>query len=366
MAKPEWVVLEKEWPTTINQSTDISSLVRGECRDLDMVSFETDGILQHASAPVPSPQFVVKEFVPAGTTNPTPDQIESVYKFGRLWRISEVKNWLVEYTDFRQSDDTSAFVTVGFLDFSEDGQTEVRMIIPGDDRWFVLKQGSGYVVENATGSSDSFKKSTAYYGIGCSNPGLLYSNAFMAGSIATAWDGGGEFDGNRHFLWDGKNGQLELSRNVRKIAESQGVGERCKISWSQNLVICGSLTYDLETKRIYHFSGNNFAQWSSRAYFEVHYRPITVRGFEFICTSDSGQFDVTMFYQRERDGTEKSVSETFTINQSNRQRFRHTWNLNETLSCRRYRLEITNLSGVGIYQISSLVEIGSSPNWEPV
>jgi hypothetical protein len=363
----EWAILENNWPQSLNQGVEWVRLRKGECSAQDMVSYERDGVLSYSVAPQRSVAFIARRFVdPDYAGDLGDDKAKRVWAYGRWWRVSPDYPYRFEYTDVGQAD-SDTFEVVGYDDFNQDGDDPIRMVVPdGEGRWFILKDACGYTLTNANGSSSSFRKSSAYFGIGNANEGQWYSNAVIAGNVVTSWNGNGEH-GFRHYMWDGRNGSAELSRNVRDLAAMQSAVTRCELNWSQNLVIAGNLVYDLELKRVYYFSGAQTASMTTRPYFDVQFNPIIVRKFSFICTGKSGSFDVTMEYGQSEDDLHESKKYTVSIKDSTKKRFRHVWELPRPVTTRVFRLKIENVTGTGISQIEVLSSRYPNPeSWDDV
>lgn len=350
-----WSTIEDAWPQSINQSVDWINLRRGECSAQDHLSFTLDGPMKYSDAPKVSSSFVAREFVdPNQDGDLGTNRCKRVWAYSRWWRINVFKPYRFEYSDLGEAD-AEQFTPVGYFDFNQDGDSEIHLVVPdGAGTWFVLKSLCGYTISNANGAVDNFKQSSAYYGIGNSNAGLWYSNAVISGNVLTTWDCGGA-SGMRHFMWDGNSGAAELSRNVRDLAAKQG-DVRCAADWSQNIVIVGKLVYDLDLKRVYYFSGAKTASYTTRAYHHKQYLPLTVYKFAFITTGVYGSFEAIMEYGQVADDLEKTRVFKVVINETSRNRFRHVWMLDNPVTCRAFRLNISNLTGTGINQIEILSE----------
>jgi len=358
--KSQWAILEDNFPQSINTSVEWIKLRKGECSDLNMVSYEHDGVLQYANAPKASSEFLSKKFVPATQGALGANEASRVWMYNRWWRVSltDGTRFRLEYTGLGEADQT-AFNLDGYVDFRDDGDDEIRMIVPFESSsWVVLKENAGYVLSNANGDSSSFRLSPAYWGIGCSNPDSWFSNAVIGGNIATVWDGGGSH-GRRHFLWNTRDGAEELSLTVRSLAEGQNANVRAEINWSQNLVIVGEVVYDLVKRRVYHFAGGE-ASFTSRPYYEVFFNPIIWSSIAFICTGDKGSFKATFQYGQIGEGLGKEISKTITINDRNKDEFYHEWKFDQPINTRVARLKIEEIDGCGITMIAALSALTSS------
>ncbi len=365
--RTEWAILEDTFPQSINTYTDWLRLRRGECTNIDNVSWERDGVLQFAGKPKPSAPFIAREFVdPDGDAPVTPDQAKRVWAYGRWWRVSRDYPYRLEYTGFGQ-ETNDTFVVSGYDDFNEDAVlnedkelNRISMIVPFDGgSWVILKPKAGYVLTNANGDAAAFRRAPAYYGIGCSNPGSWYSNCVIGGNVATAWDGGGQH-GIRHYLWNTRDGAEELSRTVRDLSANVGEDERCKIDWSQNLVIAGGLVYDLIARKVYKYSDASGASFTSRPYYEVFFKPTMWKSLGFICTGDEGSFNVTFEYGQAEDSLSESITKKININSRNKREFFHEWVFEDTITTRVARIKIDTLVGAGITQICALSSLVDS------
>lgn len=365
----QWVILEggvtNTFPLSINQSVDWTKMVRGECSLQSNTDFAKDGVLAYTPPPAASGSFFAKEFVPESTADTdvhTDTQTKRFWAYGRWWRINLATPHRLEYTDFGQQD-AATFTAIGYDDFNEDSNDPIAMIATsGDGKWFILKATCAYTLTNANGDSTNFKKSAAYYGMGCCNPAAWVSNAVVAGNVVAVWDGGGEF-GPRHYLWDGVNGATELSRNVRALSEMQSKDQRAGVNWPQNLILCGRLVYDLDNKRVFYYNETeNFATAVTRPYFEAQFRPIVVSKLAVICTGKTGSFTVTVEYGQAEDSLEESKVYLVAITNTSKNRFRHVIMLETPIRCRVWRLAIDQLTGTGITQIQALTEIADNPD----
>lgn len=370
MAAARWVTLEggvaQTFPLSINQSVHWTGLRRGECSTQDMTTYELDGILSYGAAPLASPSTVVKQFVENIANSVT--ELRWHWAYGRWWRINPTNElgYRFEYSDVGlEATDPSEVTAIGTIDFKEDGTDEIRQISTGGDgKWFILKPKCGYVITNADGDSGSFRKSAAYFGIGCSSPGRYFTNTVLTGHVASAWDGGGQHD-TRHFLWNGDSDPAELSRNVRVLAGQVGKGDpnhRCVINWSQSLVIANQLVYDMDQKRVLYYSGAGSASVTTRPYFDPLYIPVVVRRFAVYTDGKEGQFTITcQFGQAEAD---LATSRPYDIKITNtaKNRFRQVISLDNPARCRVFRVKITGLGGCGITQIDAEVEKEITPD----
>jgi hypothetical protein len=353
--RAKWAILEDNWPQSINQAVDWITLRKGECSYQDQVSFDRDGAMKYSDAPSASPSFIQRRFIPPDAPDEPGDQwCRRVWAYSRWWRINPDKKYRWEYSDLGQAD-SAEFVAVGYDDFNQDGNGDIRLVVPdGEGKWFILKDTCGYTLSNANGGTDSFKKSSAYFGIGNSNSDSWYSNSVITGNVLTMWNCGGATP-IRHFMWDGSNGAAELSRNVRELAGAQSE-IRVSVDWAQNLVIAGKLVYDLDLKRVYYFSGAATGSYTSRAYHHIQYNPVTVYKFAFITTGTVGSFTAIMEYGQAEDDLQKTKEFKVNVTSEPKNRFRHVWELRVPVTCRVFRLKITGLTGTGISQIESLSE----------
>jgi len=355
-----WAILEDNWPMSINTSVEWLKLRKGECSDLNMVSYEHDGLLQYAAAPIPSKEFIKKKFVPSSQVTLSDTEAKKVWLYNRWWRINlqAGTKFRLEYTGLGEQD-VEAFNLAGYVDFRDDGDDEIRMIIPFESGSIVvLKEKAGYVLSNANGDSSSFRQSPAYWGIGCSNPGSWYSNAVIAGNIVTVWDGG-DSHGRRHFMWNTRDGAEELSLTVRALAEAQDNDIRAELNWSLNLVIVGEVVYDLVKRRVYHFTGGK-PSYTSRPYYEVFFKPIIWQSIAFVCVGDKGSFKATFQYGQIGEGIGKEISKVIKITDRNKDEFFHEWVFDEPINTRVGRIKIEEVDGVGIAQIVSLTQLADS------
>jgi hypothetical protein len=359
----QWVTLEKKLPNSINTGTEWIKLSPGECTDIDMADSETNGILRYSDKPSQSNSFITKKFVSPEMGNIRESELKLFYSYSRWWRVNYETPYRLEYTAFSEGAIPTSFTVEGYQDFNQDGDGPIIIVVPsGSGELFILKANAGYVLSNCAGSGTSFQKSRAYYNIGSCLTGSHYSNAMIDGKVAVAWDCGG-LTGVRHFLWNGGDTSIELSRNVRKYSEAQSKDTVVAINWAQNLVIADDIVYDLESRKIFRYSGAKTASFITRAYTDQLFRNMLVKKLAFYTTGKTGSFTPIIEYGQAEDNLANQRSQKIVVSKSIQNRFRHVWSLETPAKARAFRLTIESLSGtIGIFQIDALVDIISDPD----
>lgn len=362
----EWVTLEDKFPLSINRETHWLQLVRGECSDQDMSSYSADGILRYAAAPKASPQFLSKEFVDQEGELPE-GKARSIYAYGRYWRpqpgSAGSKPFRLEYTAIMDNTPDD-FTVEGYQDFNEDGDGRIVMLVPWPEGNFViLKEKCAYILYNANSGGDSMRKSYANYGMGCCNAGSWYSNAVIGGNVVATWDDGGATN-PRHFMWDGRNGASELSRRVRVYSEAQSKDTACSVDWAENLVLAGSLAYDIARNRVYRFSGAAACTFITRPYHEAHFRNVSLSRLAFITDGQLGEFTCVVQYGQAEDALNASETFKVKITNANKGKVRQLWTLPKAITARVFRLSLSITGSVGISQIEAYSEIHKDADME--
>ena len=359
----QWATIEggitNTFPLSINRTAYWTALRRGECYYQDMTSRNRRGILSFESAPNASSNCFVKTFVetPEQVAN-TNNQLYSFFAYGRWWRASETR---LVYSPLGLAT-PSGFA--GFISFADDSSDPIKMLATdGDGRIFILKRTCGYMLDNANQDPSVWRKSAPEYSIGSVNDGTVFSNAILNGSIATVWDGGGEH-GNRHFTWSGRGAGVELSEDIRGLTESDTITQFATINWSQQLILIGSVCYDINAKRIFYYSGASTASYTSRPFYDSMYRVQTINRLAFIIDGKDGTFDAEIEYGQSADNLQKTKAFKVSVKGSTKNRFRHIWTLDLPIICRVWRVSIKNLQGCSISQIDADVSVNKNPDFE--
>lgn len=353
-AKVQWATVEggmaQGFPLSLNQSADWLSLRRGECYRQDQVNPERDGLMEYVAAPTASQGIFYKKFVDAtiATDDLAQDQINYL-------EFNGIYYWIDPNTGAHLKYGTQPAVDMFTHTMSGD---KIKMIVEmGDNRLLVLKSDRGFIVSV---DPDNLRHSTAFYGIGSSNEDPLYTNAVWYGSALIVWNGGGS--GFRHYMWDGRSTPVELSRMVREYASEPAKAVQPVIDWTRNLLIFGSVVYDMQYKKVFYFSGNTSASIITRPYYHVHFHPIMLTKIAFFCNGKSGSFKATIEYGQSQDKLSKSKSFVVNITDNTKTRFRHVWTVENPIRCRVWRLHIEELKGVGITQIDACTSIDDTPD----
>lgn len=361
----QWSTVEggitNTFPLSINRTAYWTSLRRGECYYQDMTDRNRRGVLSFEAAPQASSNFFLKRFVE--TVGDTGSQLNSFFAYGRWWRVNLTDQSKLEYTPLglNQPDFNT---NVGVVDFIEDSDDPIRLVATdGDGRMFIIKRGCGYTLEGANQDPSVWRKNAPEFSIGTVHEGPSFTNALLNGSLALVWDGGGEH-GKRHYLWSGRGAGVELSEDIRELTEADVLTTTASINWSQQLILAGSICYDMNARRIFNYSGATTASYTSRPFYDSMYRMQTVYRLAFITDGKAGSFDANLEYGQAPDDLQKTRSFKVRIKDSAKNRFRHIWNIDIPILCRVWRINIDNLVGCSISQIDADVAINPNPDFE--
>ena len=180
------------------------------------------------------------------------------------------------------------------------------------------------------------------------------------GNAAVTWSAGAS--GYRHFLWDGRGDAIELSRLVRNYASAPSAAVSPAVNWARNLILFGSLVYDMENRRVFYYSGLSKGSLTTRPYFHINFHPVLLTKLAFFCNGKSGSFKATVEYGQAADALQSSKSFVVNVTDTTKARFRHVWTLESPIRCRVWRLKITELTGIGITQIDAATAIDDGPD----
>lgn len=360
----QWVTVEggitNTFPLSINRTAYWTALRRGECYDQDMTSRVRRGVLAFEAVPQPSTQFFVKQFVE--TVGDTGSQLSAAFFYGRWWRVGLSDASRLEYSELGK--DAPDFANKKFVDFIEDSGDPIRLLaIDGSGRVFVIKSKCGYVLDNANQDPSVWRKSAPEFSIGTVHEGPSFTNAILGGNMYLVWDGAGEH-GKRHYQWSGNGSSIELSEDIREITESDQRTKTAAINWSQQLIIVGSVCYDMNARRIFYYSGQPTASYTSRPFYDPLYRTQTIYRMAFITDGKAGSFDAVLEYGQAPDDLQKTRAFKVRIKDSAKNRFRHLWNLDMPVIGRVWRIKIENLVGCSISQIDADIAINRNPDFE--
>ena len=355
----QWVTLENTFPPSINRAAEWIRLRNGECYDIDMIDVDQDGVFRFATKPEASSAYVMKTMLRTPVPSPGDSEINHFFAYNRWWRIAKDVGYRLEYTALTDGTDPGlSFIAEGYDDYKQSDDTDIKMVVPnGEGKMYVLKANSGFVLSSCMGASTSFEKSREFYNIGVTSDSVVYSNAVIGGMVPVAWNGGGAH-GIRHYMWEGGDGTTELSRMVRDISEDGEDSDVAKINWSSNLVIFDTLVYDLSTRKIAHYSGNDYATLITRAFVQPNLNPVRLPRLCVMTTGRTGNFDVTIEYGQAYDDLSSTRTKKFRVTKSMENRFRHEVLLETPITTRAFRIRIENLTGeIGVFQIDAMVDV---------
>jgi hypothetical protein len=360
----QWVTVEggitNTFPLSINRTAYWTALRRGECYYQDMTNRTKRGVLSYEPAPNPSPNFFVKRFVES--VGDVGSQLDAAFFYGRWWRISLTTPTKLEYSDLGK--DKADFTNKKFVDFIEDSSDPIRLLATdGDGKIFVIKSGCGYTLEGANQDPSVWRKNAPEFSIGTVHEGPSFTNGILNGSIMLVWDGNGEH-GKRHYQWTGRGTGAELSEDIRELTEADQLTTTSAINWSQQLVLVGSVCYDMNARRIFYYSGQPTASYISKPFFDSMYRMQTVSRMSFITDGKAGSFDAILEYGQAPEDLQKTKAFKVRIKDSAKNRFRHVWNIDLPCLCRVWRIKIDNLVGCSISQIDADISINRNPDFE--
>jgi hypothetical protein len=360
--KSRWSTIEggiaNTFPLSINRNTHWTALRRGECYVQDMADWERRGVLRYIPKPVKSPQNVTKEFKEF-EFNPLTDIVE-FYAYGRYWKVNLEDPRELLFSEIYVGGEVEYDPDAAIL-FNDDGDDPIRLVAPdGNGRIYVIKRSSGYVLSEANADITTWRKSAPDYSIGTLHGGPSYTNSIYNGSILVCWDALEE-GAVRHFFWNG-NETVELSEDIRELADLQKDVQLGEINWAKNLAIFGPFVYDVRAKRVFYYSGSTKANFVSRAYYEANYRPITIYRMAFLTDGKVGSFKATIEYGQADDNLQKTKSFVVNITPQSRTRVRHIWNLDLPVKSRIWRLRIEDLTGCAISQIDVDAATETSPD----
>ena len=375
----QWVTVEggitNTFPLSLNRTAYWTALRRGECYDQDMTSRVRRGVLSFEAAPQPSTQFFVKQFVE--TVGDTSAQLTAAFFYGRWWKV---EGNILKYSDLgKPSPDFTITVPTlivngqvkesttvdGYgIQFIEDSEDPIRLIATdGSGRVFVIKSRCGYVLDGANQDPSVWRKSAPEFSIGTVHEGPSFTNAILNGKMYLVWDGAGEH-GKRHYQWSGNGSGIELSEDIRELTEADQLTTTAAINWSQQLVLVGSVCYDMNARRIFYYSGQPTASYTSRPFYDPLYRTQTIYRMAFITDGRAGSFDAVLEYGQAPDDLQKTRAFKVRIKDSAKNRFRHLWNLDMPVIGRVWRIKINNLVGCVISQIDADIAINRNPDFE--
>ena len=360
--KSRWSTIEggiaNTFPLSINRNTHWTALRRGECFNQDMTDWERRGVLRYIPKPVKSPQNFTKEFKEF-EFNPDTDIVE-FYAYGRYWKVNLENLSELLFSDIYAGGDP-VYDPDAAISFIDDGDDPIRLVAAsGDGKIYVIKRTCGYVIENANSDISDWRKSAPDFSIGTVHQGPSYTNAVYEGSILVCWDAL-EDGARRHYYWNGENA-VELSEDVRGLTDQFGSVTTGEVNWAKSLLIFGPVIYDIRSKRVFYYSGAAKASFTSRAYYESSYRPITIYRLAFITDGKVGSFKATIEYGQSDDNLQKTKSFIVNITPQSRTRIRHIWNLDMPVKSRIWRLKIEDLTGCAISQIDADVAAEESPD----
>ena len=360
--KSRWSTIEggiaNTFPLSINRNTHWTALRRGECYNQDMADWERKGVLRYIPKPAKSPQNFTKGFK-SFEFNPDTDIVE-FYAYGRYWKVNlEYPNELL-FSEIYTGGDIEYDPDAAIL-FTDDGDDPIRLVAPdGDGRIYVIKRRCGYVLSNMNSDITEWRKSAPDFSVGTVHDGPSYTNSIYEGSILLCWDAL-EDGARRHYYWNGSE-TVELSEDVRGLSDADKSVTLGEVNWAKNLLIFGPFVYDLRSKRVFYYSGATKASFTSRAYYESSYSPITIYRMAFITDGKVGSFKATIEYGQSDDNLQKTKSFVVNITPQSRNRVRHVWNLDMPVKSRIWRLKIEDLTGCSISQIDADVAAEQSPD----
>jgi hypothetical protein len=359
----QWVTMEggitNTFPLSINQSAYWTALRRGECFEQDMAERNRRGILRYQSAPAESPQFFIKDFVPEIAD--TKRQVLGVFHYGRWWRVDLNDPRSLQYSELGITEENFSLdvFTNGIL-FSDDGDTPIRLIaFSGDGTVFVLKETCAYTLSSANQNPSVWRKSAPEYSMGTTHQGPSVSNPFFDDKVFSVWNGGGSH-GNRHFMWSGRGLSIEISEDVREISEAETAATVARVNWSQQLVLIGSLCYDLNARRIFRYTGAATASYTSRPFYDPQFRVQTLYKLVFITSGEEGSADIAVEYGSNLDAIKVTKTAKIVCRASTSNRFRHMITFDLPILCRIWRIKVSNLTGFGIVQIDARIGINQN------
>jgi len=377
----QWVTVEggitNTFPLSLNRTAYWTALRRGECYDQDMTSRVRRGVLSFEAAPQPSTQFFVKQFVETVRNEDT--QIKDVFFYGRWWKVDGTRlvysplgreepvygrERVVVRTSTGEVLEREITDVIDSVNFIEDSDDPIRLVATdGSGRVFVIKSKCGYVLDNANQDPSVWRKSAPEFSIGTVHEGPSFTNAILNGKMYLVWDGAGEH-GKRHYQWSGNGSGIELSEDIRELTEADQLTTTAAINWSQQLVLVGSVCYDMNARRIFYYSGQPTASYTSRPFYDPLYRTQTIYRMAFITDGRAGSFDAVLEYGQAPDDLQKTRAFKVRIKDSAKNRFRHLWNLDMPVIGRVWRIKIDNLVGCSISQIDADIAINRNPDFE--
>ena len=351
----KWTTIEggltNTFPLSINRTTYWTALRRGECDFQDMVQRVQRGILSYEQTPLPSPECFVK-ILDSTLSGELPDAVNSVSHYTRKWTV---EGTLLKYGPIGGADPDQS------INFNDDGDNSIRLVaFASNGTVFVLKNNCGYSITGTNLATDNWVRSSPNYGIGTDlargviDNTCYTTNAIYENSVLLVFN-------KRHYLWNGEGSPVELSSDIRGIAEDLDVRSGL-INWLEELLFVGPIAYDLREKRVFHYSGANVSRITTRPYYAPDYRPLTIYKMAFICDGREGSFDASIEYGQSADNLSRTKTFRVTIRKNSKQRFRHLWILDLPIVCRVWRVRIENLTGCGIAQIDAYSSASTSPD----
>lgn len=360
--KSRWSTIEggiaNTFPLSINRNAHWTALRRGECYAQDMTDWERIGVLRHIAKPVKSTQCVTKQFS-SFAFNPEVNIVE-FYAYGRYWKVNLAAPNELLFSEIYLGGDIVYDPDAAIL-FADDGEDPIRLVAPdGNGRIYVIKRNSGYLLTDVNADISQWRKSAPNFAIGTIHEGPSYTNAIYNGSVLVCWDAG-ESGARRHYLWNGTN-VVELSEDIRGLTDADSSVDLGFVNWAKNVLLFGPFIYDLNNKRVFYYSGEATASFTSRAYYDANYRPVTVYRMAFITDGKQGSFKATIEYGQSDDNLQKTKAFIVKVTQNSRNRVRHVWNLDLPVKTRIWRLKIEDLTGCAISQIDADVAVEASPD----
>lgn len=360
--KSRWSTVEggiaNTFPLSINRNTHWTALRRGECYAQDHADYERRGTLRFAEKPQPSTQSFIKEFSDILYSADT--QVTEFFAYGRYWKVNLEDKRELLFSEIYTGDTIDFGADNGIL-FATDGDDPISLVaVDGDGRIFIVKRSCGYVLTDMNLDITSWRVGAPNYGIGTIYTGCGYTTAVINKALALCWDAL-EGGARRHYLWDGDS-VVELSEDVRTLTDAEGATTNGSVNWARNLVIFGPFVYDLNNKRVMYYSGKATASFTSRAYYEANYTPITLYRLAFLTDGKEGSFKATIEYGQADDNLQKTKAFTVKVTPNSRQRVRHVWNLDMPILCRIWRLKIEDLTGCAVVQIDVDSSLADSPD----
>lgn len=360
--KSRWSTIEggiaNTFPLSINRNAHWTALRRGECYAQDMADWERRGVLRYVPAPTGSSQCVTKRFSEFLFNEQT--DIVEFYAYGRYWKVNLKDQRELLFSEIYLGGDIIYDQDAAIL-FADDGNDPIQLVAPdGNGRIFVLKANCGYLLTEANADLSQWRKSAPNFGIGTNHEGPSYTNAIYKNGIVVAWNAG-ESNAQRHYIWDGTN-VIELSEDIRGLTDAEQSVKTGAINWAKNLIIFGPFVYDLNNKKVFYYSGEAAASFTSRAYYEASYRPVTIYRLAFITDGKEGSFTATIEYGQSDDNLQKTKSFVVKVTKQSRNRVRHIWNLDMPVKSRIWRLKVEGLTGCAISQIDVDAAAEDSPD----